>query len=295
MTNFKKHIVLIGGLLILLPAISFGQTSSPTQEASIISSLQSLLGTLQQQLFSLLQTTNYRLQTGNQLAQISGSGSGLIAHYTFDEGSGTMAGDSSGNGNTGTLTPTTGGPTWTTDAKVGSGAISLDGVNDYVSTPDSISLRDLPNTALTIASWLKVNNNGTNAYVISKQAGSTSVGWIFKLDSSRRAQFTVQRGTTDVNVLSSINTIPVYSGDWFHVAVTYPGGDEADTVRLYINGADVAGYQVRQDGSGVYSSDAGREVRIGRSEFNAYANVSQDDLRVYSRALTPSEITELYN
>ena len=85
MTNFKKHIVLIGGLLILLPAISFGQTSSPTQEASIISSLQSLLGTLQQQLFSLLQTTNYRLQTGNQLAQISGSGSGLIAHYTFDD------------------------------------------------------------------------------------------------------------------------------------------------------------------------------------------------------------------
>src|SRR3989344_5710115 len=113
MTNFKKHIVLIGGLLILLPAISFGQTSSPTQEASIISSLQSLLGTLQQQLFSLLQTTNYRLQTGNQLAQISGSGSGLIAHYTFDEGSGTMAGDSSGNGNTGTLTPPAGGgPTW---------------------------------------------------------------------------------------------------------------------------------------------------------------------------------------
>jgi len=81
--------------------------------ASVLSSLQSLLGTLQQQLFSLLQTTNYRLQTGNQLAQISGSGSGLVAHYTFDEGSGTTAGDSSVNGNTGTLTPPAGGgPTW---------------------------------------------------------------------------------------------------------------------------------------------------------------------------------------
>ena len=52
----------------------------------------------------------------SQLAQISGSGSGLVAHYTFDEGSGTTAGDSAGS-NTGTLAN---GPVWTA-GKVGSG------------------------------------------------------------------------------------------------------------------------------------------------------------------------------
>src|SRR3989344_4592144 len=66
----------------------------------------------------------------SQLAQVSGAGSGLVAYYTFDEGSGTTAGDSAGT-NTGTLT---GGPTWTsgTDVKVGTGAMSFDGVDDYV-------------------------------------------------------------------------------------------------------------------------------------------------------------------
>src|SRR3989344_1602840 len=51
-----------------------------------------------------------------QLAQVSGAGSGLVAYYTFDEGSGASAADSAGT-NTGTLTN---GPTWNTaDKKVG--------------------------------------------------------------------------------------------------------------------------------------------------------------------------------
>src|SRR3989338_8120456 len=65
-----------------------------------------------------------------QLAQVSGAGSGLVAYYTFDEGSGTTAGDSAGS-NTGTLTN---GATWTT-GKGGRGAVQLDGVNDQVIIP----------------------------------------------------------------------------------------------------------------------------------------------------------------
>jgi hypothetical protein len=50
---------------------------------------------------------------------------GLVGWWKFDEGSGTVAYDSSGNGNDGNLTN---GPTWTT-GKIG-GALSFDGVND---------------------------------------------------------------------------------------------------------------------------------------------------------------------
>src|SRR3569623_1006054 len=55
---------------------------------------------------------------------------GLIGHWNFDETSGTVAADSSGNGNNGTLIN---GPTWVT-GQVGSGALSLDGIDDKVST-----------------------------------------------------------------------------------------------------------------------------------------------------------------
>ena len=52
---------------------------------------------------------------------------GLVGWWKFDEGSGTVAYDSSGNGNDGNLTN---GPTWTT-GKIG-GALSFDGVDDFV-------------------------------------------------------------------------------------------------------------------------------------------------------------------
>ncbi len=55
---------------------------------------------------------------------------GMVAYWTFDEGSGTTANDSSGSGNKGTLFNS---PAWTT-GKI-NGALSFNGVNNYVSTP----------------------------------------------------------------------------------------------------------------------------------------------------------------
>src|SRR3989338_7873803 len=106
----------------------------------------------------------------SQLAQIAPT-SNLVAHYTFDEGSGTTAGDSSGNGNTGTLTPTTGGPTWVTgaDVKVGSGAISFDGVNDEINLDNLTNFDFSQENQFTISTWLfpGVSNASDNIFTIS--------------------------------------------------------------------------------------------------------------------------------
>jgi len=56
----------------------------------------------------------------------------LLAYWKFDEGSGTTAGDSSGNGNDGTLVN---GPTWVSGRH--GMALSFDGVDDYVEIPDT--------------------------------------------------------------------------------------------------------------------------------------------------------------
>ena len=55
----------------------------------------------------------------------------LVVQWKFDEGSGTTAYDSSGNGYDGTLE---GGATWA-DGRFG-GGIELDGTSGYVSVPD---------------------------------------------------------------------------------------------------------------------------------------------------------------
>jgi len=91
--RMKKYI-LLAILLITIPlSIRAADTQPSSNElASIVSSLQSLLSNLQS-LFSNLSSpisnlgsqTQFTLSSSNGLAQISGVGSGLIAHYTFDD------------------------------------------------------------------------------------------------------------------------------------------------------------------------------------------------------------------
>jgi ligand-binding sensor domain-containing protein len=71
----------------------------------------------------------------------------LVAWYKFDEGSGTTALDSA-NGHNGTVN----GATWTA-GKVG-GALSFDGVNDYVDVPDNPALRFTQNSSFTLCAWV---------------------------------------------------------------------------------------------------------------------------------------------
>ena len=84
---------------------------------------------------------------------------GLVGWWKFDEGSGTVAYDSSGNGNDGNLTN---GPNWTT-GKIG-GALSFDGVNDLMSLHYQILNGDLI-SQFTVSVWIKtVHLNKLNDY-----------------------------------------------------------------------------------------------------------------------------------
>ena len=73
--------------------------------------------------------------------------SNLVAYWKFDEGSGTTAADSSGNGNTGTLIN---GPLWTA-GKAGN-ALYFDGIDDNVTVLDSASLH--LSSAFTLSAWV---------------------------------------------------------------------------------------------------------------------------------------------
>ena len=72
---------------------------------------------------------------------------GLVAAYSFDEGSGTTVHDASGNGNNGTI----GGATWTTSGKYGN-ALVFNGVSALVTINNSASLQ--LSTAMTLEAWV---------------------------------------------------------------------------------------------------------------------------------------------
>jgi hypothetical protein len=156
---------------------------------------------------------------------------GLVGYWKFEEGTGTTASDSSGNGNTGTLNN---GPLWV-DGKYGR-ALSFDGATSYVSVPASPSLNVLGNQ-VSAELWFKpavtIDSNTHSACIIDKGNAysfclnmppyqSTPNGRIFFIIVVGSQQYEFVETTTDV----------WSAGTWYHIAGTYDG----DYIRIYVNG-----------------------------------------------------------
>jgi len=85
----------------------------------------------------------------------------LVGYWQLNEGSGSTASDSSGNGNDGTVV----GASWTTSAD-GSGALSFDGEDDYVEVPNATSLN--PASGLTLEAWVRLDTLSHKHVIVEK-------------------------------------------------------------------------------------------------------------------------------
>ncbi|MDD2802536.1 MAG: hypothetical protein PHE96_13870, partial [Methylococcales bacterium] len=97
----------------------------------------------------------------------STEGSGPVGYWKFDEGSGVVAYDSSGNINHGILTNFD----FNNDSgwKVGkvAGALKFDGTNDYVNVPDNANL-DFGSGDFTVAFWIRRDSTSETKGFIAK-------------------------------------------------------------------------------------------------------------------------------
>src|SRR4051812_42318733 len=85
------------------------------------------------------------LLAGGAVQRAGASPGGLVAAYSFDDGAGTAASDSSGNGRTGTIA----GAAWAPAGKFGS-ALSFDGSSARVDPP---ALGTFYKTGFTYEAW----------------------------------------------------------------------------------------------------------------------------------------------
>jgi hypothetical protein len=195
---------------------------------------------------------------------VSNASVGLLAAYSFNEGSGTTLGDLSGNGRTGTIT----GATWTA-GKFGQ-ALNFDG-NDFV------SLGDLDvGTAFTLMGWMQTRtlHVGTCGSFLMKAldygleiCGSTLYAEVGNGGPGWSAAVTRPLTSSDLNV-------------WRHVAMTYSG----TTLRLYVDGVLIG------QANGAHTSN-NTPLIFGRwTPSSEFWNGLVDEVRLYSRALTLAEI-----
>jgi len=199
----------------------------------------------------------------------------LIGWWKLDEESGTIAGDSSGYGNDGTVV---GGAPWVSGYI--DSALDLDGDDDYVDCGYD-PIFDTANE-MTVAAWVTIRSIPTAwACVIAKGEYSWRI-------SNENTETRFHFGIT---IWSASNpSIPgdtaVGLDEWHHVAGTYDGAN----INVYLDGS--------LDGTVATTSPIGvnaANVLIGENPEAAGRNWDGliDDVRIYNRALSQAEIGEL--
>jgi len=206
----------------------------------------------------------------------------LLAYWTFDEGSGLIAYDYSGNSNTGTVVLGSDGQ-WTSGMV--EGALAFDGTSTQVTATNSTTLN--PVNGITIAAWVNDASGGWyNTPRILEKGKSDNQYALFVNSSGSSIAFSlagVSNGTITVS--------PPASGVWHHLAATYDG---SSSISLYIDG-QLATQQVASGAMPVTTDPlAIGNKPTGTSLLNFFYGTI-DDVRIYGSALLPAQIAQLYN
>ncbi|MCG8013830.1 MAG: Ig-like domain-containing protein [Candidatus Thiodiazotropha weberae] len=201
---------------------------------------------------------------------------GLVGHYSFDEGGGGTALDSSVSGNHGTLV---GGPAYTT-GQVGSNALNFNGDFDRVEIPDNAAT-NFGIGDFTVAFWFNSTQSGTTARLAGDMDGGD--GYVFYTTGGGDITFQVTSGIDSV----ALTTGGLFDGNWHHVVGTVSGSDWL----LYVDNilADAINNPF------VGNIDNVNTLRIGASSasHNEYDGLI-DEVRLYDRTFTSGDVTELF-
>jgi len=212
------------------------------------------------------------------LALATSASADLVAHWTFDETSGTVARDSSGNGLDGTLQ---GDPQWTA-GRVG-GALDFDGSGDYVDCGNN-TLFDITDE-LTVAAWVNLRSvPGDWRAVIAKGDDAWRLAtW----GAAQTMNFAWTGAGRDYQNVGS--TTALAFGEWYHVCGVY---STADGGRMYINGVEEA---FTADILGITTGSYPVYIGDNSQATGRFWDGLIDDLRLYSRALSAAQVQDLFN
>ena len=195
---------------------------------------------------------------------------GLVGWWKFDEGSGTVAYDSSGNGNDGNLIN---GPTWVS-GKIG-GALSFDGVNDHVRIGNV--LNNMSSSCFSL--WFKpASVPSGHGYMVFKQHT-----YALTFASNAGIHLNFGNGNEWGNLNLSTSTLDL--NKWYNVTATRESG----VMKVFID--------INLLANKFYNTSSGSNSSLlvfggnGTNSFNGLI----DDVRIYDRALSPEEVQALYN
>lgn len=200
----------------------------------------------------------------------------LVSYWQFEHGSNKtgIAIDSAGQNN-GTIN----GATFTDQGAIGS-AYEFDGVNDYIISGDTPF--DIAGN-ITVTAWVYARPQDSSYNGIVSKTQDNTNGW-----EIRTAGYTATTTALNPRINGDLcsNGGTVNNNQWYHLALTYDG----ITARFYMNGISVS-----TNACGVTMNTNNMNLTIGKLAYaNLFFNGSIDQVMVYNRSLTASEIHEMY-
>ncbi len=208
-------------------------------------------------------------------------GNGLVAFWPLNETSGTVVHDFSGNGNNGTVN---GGFTSVTGIN-GQPAMSFNGSSQYISGTGGSSF-NLDNGPFSVTFWQDTNNTNPNytqgpATIGSNISGNTNASIDILEPNDSTVDCAMYYDDFQVGVINMFN-------NWTFVAITMDGSRLRS---IYVN----AQLAATSTANGYYVGDNTWAIAKRADNSGYYFSGALQNIRVYNRSLSQTEILSLYN
>jgi hypothetical protein len=200
---------------------------------------------------------------------------GLIAYYPFD---------GNANAKIGTLNGTVSGATLSTGRNNESNtAYSFDGVDDYIEFGAGMLSGD---GEFSILIWINTSS-GSFARILSQRNGGYNGQYIVELESDGEIEFYTYSSLTGKWIVRSSSALN--DGNWHHLAFV----QQDNGGKMYLNGS----LDQTDNSNGKVNLLSTNKTYLGKDGRNnsSFYTGKVDDLKIYNRALSASEIQTLFN
>jgi hypothetical protein len=219
----------------------------------------------------------------------------LSAYYQFNQTTGNKLIDTSGNGNNGTLINMDNNDWVTSMAGVissnslncfnGNNELDFDGVNDYLVLDSPLLPFSSADDAWTIETWFKTTTNEHDV-IFAQYNQYINDRMVISVNNTTQNKVTFWKFSGGEVVVSSTD---INDGNWHHVAVVKEGSGTNQT-HLYLDG-------ILEDSGTDPTPMINVPVEIGRitnTDDKRYFPGQLDEMRIWHKALTATEIANIY-
>ena len=218
---------------------------------------------------------------------------GMVGYWKLDEAAGAVANTTTADNSSGFFTNPVYGATAPTQSTTSQPSVNFydpayltfNGSSSYAAVANFTVYEFTAADDYTLSAWVKVTNLTSSSYQgVVTFSRDVSPWWGLWITPGNTGSPRWMSGSP-----SQAATGSVVTAGWHHVVIRQQGSGSGNTQKIYVDGTDTTTSSfTAQDGSG------GGTISFGRSALpGEYFTGSLDDVRVYDRALSTTEISTL--